>query len=93
MDLTRSQSEGGDFLAWRYVVSSFSGLPVEDTLLLASNDIYSSSPKNTLTGSHPSPQTLKRSGSELRDFVSSSVNDQPALVSTRIVSCFERLTV
>lgn len=39
---------------------------------------YSSSPKKTLTGSQASPQTLKRSGSELISFISSSVSSQPS---------------
>lgn len=34
--------------------------------------LYSSSPKKTLTGSQPSPQTLKRSGRLLKAFMSSA---------------------
>jgi hypothetical protein len=44
----------------------------------AQGNIYSSSPKKTLIGSHASPQTLKRSGSELISFISSSVSSQPS---------------
>jgi hypothetical protein len=44
----------------------------------AEDCIYSSSPKKTLIGSHESPQTLKRSGSESISFISSAVSSQPS---------------
>lgn len=51
---------------WRQEPSSLSGKHYIQ--------IYSSSPKKTLTGSQASPQTLKRSGRESSAFCSSGVN-------------------
>ena len=52
--------------------------------------LYSSSPKNTLTGNQASPQTLNRSGRPSNFFNSSGVNSQPS--SSKLVSIRSLLT-
>lgn len=72
-----------DFYSLKIYQSKYVRYPVYHASMVhpatSSTSVYSSSPKNTLTGSQLSPHTLKRSFRLFSLVISSSVNSQPLM--------------